>query len=237
MAYTFRNYFKEYSHKRYEPMGVEEERSVFIRLKNGEERLRTYIMERNMRFIIKICNKYFYGNEQNITMEELISEAIIGMNRAIDKYDVDSGVKFVTYAVWWIKAYLNNLIKNINGSKNKLQFTYLDVTNVDDYDNFDSGGYNINTNPYEEEDYSNTVEHKYEQDNAKDYLFSKLTDKERYILDSLCGIDREPVNVNTIANELNATPNYIRKVKEQAITKLRYIVVEEGTLDDLIKYM
>ncbi|OIP93201.1 MAG: RNA polymerase subunit sigma-70 [Syntrophaceae bacterium CG2_30_49_12] len=61
----------------------------------------------NLRFVVKIAHKYrSYG----IALTDLIQEGNIGLLHAVKKFDPYKGHKLLSYAVWWIKAYIRNFI-------------------------------------------------------------------------------------------------------------------------------
>ncbi len=61
----------------------------------------------NLRFVVKIAHEYRgYG----IKTLDLIQEGNIGMMMALRKFDPERKLKFITYAVWWIRAYINNFV-------------------------------------------------------------------------------------------------------------------------------
>ncbi|OEU53443.1 MAG: RNA polymerase subunit sigma-70 [Desulfuromonadales bacterium C00003096] len=61
----------------------------------------------NLRFVVKIAHEYRgYG----LRTLDLIQEGNIGMMMALKKFEPARGLKFITYAVWWIRAYINNFI-------------------------------------------------------------------------------------------------------------------------------
>ena len=55
----------------------------------------------NLRFVVNMSKSY--ANKFQLPILDLISEGNIGLMKAVDKYDVDKGFKFSTYASWWIK--------------------------------------------------------------------------------------------------------------------------------------
>ena len=66
---------------------------------------------RNLKLVISIAKRYVC---KGMNFEDLIQEGNIGLLRAINKYDVDKGFKFSTYASWWIKQCITRAISDNN---------------------------------------------------------------------------------------------------------------------------
>jgi len=61
----------------------------------------------HLRFVVKIANEYrSYG----MRLLDLIQEGNIGLMLAVKKFDPERGIRLITYAVWWIRAYIQNFI-------------------------------------------------------------------------------------------------------------------------------
>jgi len=61
----------------------------------------------NLRFVVKIAFQYrAYG----IRLLDLIQEGNIGLMMAVKKFDPDRGIRLISYAVWWIRAYIQNFV-------------------------------------------------------------------------------------------------------------------------------
>lgn len=61
----------------------------------------------HLRFVVKVANEYRgYG----MKMLDLIQEGNIGLMMAVKKFDPDRGIRLISYAVWWIRAYIQNYI-------------------------------------------------------------------------------------------------------------------------------
>jgi RNA polymerase sigma-32 factor len=61
----------------------------------------------NLRFVVKIANEYKgYG----LNIMDLIQEGNIGLMQAVKRYDPTKGYRLISYAVWWIRAYIQNYI-------------------------------------------------------------------------------------------------------------------------------
>lgn len=78
----------------------EEEKQLFIEYKNGSIQARKTIIERNLRLVVSIAKRYKRGK---IEFLDLIQEGNIGLIKAIERYNLNKGFKFSTYATWWIR--------------------------------------------------------------------------------------------------------------------------------------
>ncbi|PLX98805.1 MAG: RNA polymerase sigma factor RpoH [Desulfuromonas sp.] len=61
----------------------------------------------NLRFVVKIANEY---RQYGMRMQDLVQEGNIGLMLAVRKFDPDRGIRLISYAVWWIRAYIHNFI-------------------------------------------------------------------------------------------------------------------------------
>lgn len=66
----------------------------------GEKFARDMLVKSNLRFVVNVAKKY---QNQGLPLSDLISEGNIGLMNAIERYDVDKGYHFISYAVWWIR--------------------------------------------------------------------------------------------------------------------------------------
>ena len=65
----------------------------------------------NMRFIVSVAAQY---QRQGLTLEELIEAGTEGLRKAAVKYDLNVDIKFIAYAVWWIRQ---SIIQTIESKK------------------------------------------------------------------------------------------------------------------------
>ena len=66
----------------------------------GDGHARDMLVKGNLRFVVNVAKKY---QNQGLPLADLISEGNIGLINAIERYDVDKGYHFISYAVWWIR--------------------------------------------------------------------------------------------------------------------------------------
>ena len=78
----------------------EEEIEVAKKAAKGDSKAKERLVTANLRFVVS-CAKQYQG--QGIPLIDLISEGNIGLQEAVDKFDVNKRFKFISYAVWWIR--------------------------------------------------------------------------------------------------------------------------------------
>jgi RNA polymerase primary sigma factor len=78
----------------------EEEDRYARRAAVGDELAIQKLVRANLRFVVNVAKKY---QNQGLPLLDLISEGNIGLMNAIEKFDVDRGYHFISYAVWWIR--------------------------------------------------------------------------------------------------------------------------------------
>ncbi|ORJ60474.1 RNA polymerase sigma factor RpoH [Geothermobacter hydrogeniphilus] len=61
----------------------------------------------NLRFVVKIAYEY---RNYGCKLLDLVQEGNIGLMLAVKKFDPDRGIRLISYAVWWIRAYIQNFI-------------------------------------------------------------------------------------------------------------------------------
>ena len=61
----------------------------------------------NLRFVVKVAFEY---KSYEVTLLDLIQEGNIGLMMAVKKFDPYKGYRFISYAIWWIRAYIQNFI-------------------------------------------------------------------------------------------------------------------------------
>src|SRR5690349_1504956 len=87
---------------------VEEEQNLArLYRRKGDSRAAHRLVTANLRFVVKVAYEYrSYG----LRMADLIQEGNIGLMKAVQKFDPDKEIRLISYAVWWIRAYIQNHI-------------------------------------------------------------------------------------------------------------------------------
>jgi RNA polymerase primary sigma factor len=69
-------------------------------IKQGDEGSLDKLVRSNLRFVVSVAKKY---QNQGVSLADLINEGNLGLIRAAHKFDETKGIKFISYAVWWIR--------------------------------------------------------------------------------------------------------------------------------------
>jgi RNA polymerase sigma-32 factor len=85
----------------------EEEHELALRARAGDTHAAHRLVEANLRFAVAVALQY---RRYGIPLAELIAEGSIGLLLAVRKYDPERGTRFVTYAGYWIRAYVLDLV-------------------------------------------------------------------------------------------------------------------------------
>lgn len=213
--------------------------------KEQKESLHKELIIGNLRFVVSIAKQY---QNQGLDLCDLISEGNIGLIKSADRFDPSSGLKFISYAVWWIKqammAALNENSRTIRIPSNLIQETQKQKKNSFDYNDPDINiselaytlpiciGLNREINedgdelidiirdPNEQnpEDIFQTPEEIRKRVSA---ILSVLDDREKVIIEKYFGLNGVEANLDDLGEEFNCTKERIRQLKDKAIKKLR----------------
>ena len=93
--------------KKYEILDREEEEKLLRKVKEGDLEAKNKLILCNLRLVISVAKNYM---NKGMTLIDLISEGNFGLIRAIDKFDIEKGFRFSTYAVWWIKQSITKAV-------------------------------------------------------------------------------------------------------------------------------
>ncbi len=77
-----------------------QEIAIARKVRAGDQEAMQELAKRNLRFVISVAKKY---QNRGLALTDLIGEGNVGLLTAARKFDPDMGVKFISYAVWWIR--------------------------------------------------------------------------------------------------------------------------------------
>jgi RNA polymerase primary sigma factor len=88
-------------------LSAADEIALAKRIERGDLRAKNELIERNMRLVFALARRY---GGPGVPFDDLVQEGMVGLIRAAEKFDYRRGLKFSTYAVWWIRRSLMNAL-------------------------------------------------------------------------------------------------------------------------------
>lgn len=108
-----------------------EEQILSEKIQKGDEQALNKLVYHNLRFVVNIAKNY---RNNNVPFADIISEGNLGLIRAAHKFDSTKGVKFISYAVWWIKNSINECIEKYNRDNETLSYDDYTINKCTDLD-------------------------------------------------------------------------------------------------------
>ena len=91
-------YFRDIN--RYRVLTEPQERELVVRVQQNEEGAINELITANLRFVVSVARRY---RGRGLSYLELINEGNVGLLKAAKRFDIGMNVKFISYAVWWIR--------------------------------------------------------------------------------------------------------------------------------------
>lgn len=85
----------------------EEEHDLAVKVQAGDQDAADRLVEANLRFVVAMALQY---RRYGIPLSDLLAEGNLGLMMAVRKFDPERGTRFVTYAGYWIRAYVLDLV-------------------------------------------------------------------------------------------------------------------------------
>ena len=94
----------------YQVLTKEEESELFKQYNNGNQEAFNKIICSNLRFVVTVAKQF---QNQGVDFCDLINEGNLGLIKAATRFDVSKDLKFISYAIWWIRLYMQlEIIRN-----------------------------------------------------------------------------------------------------------------------------
>jgi RNA polymerase primary sigma factor len=94
---------------RYPLLTAAEEVELAKKIERGDREAKERMINSNLRLVVHVARRYM---GQGVALGDLIQDGVIGLNRAVEKFDWRKGFKFSTYSTWWIRQACQRSIAN-----------------------------------------------------------------------------------------------------------------------------
>lgn len=213
--------------------------------------IRKIIINSNMRFVLNVALKY--KNVKGVNLSELVSEGKLGLFRAFEKYDYTTRLRFISYAVWWIRSSIVKYMEELDlirlpaHQKHKLN----KELKKKDASKFDSDTYylhelvnmkisldntikdNLPVSDVIQDDRVEGADKVYFNSNMRtrlmEFISGVLKSEEMVVISSLYGLKNDsPLPLRDVKDIIGKSHERVRQIRDNALRTLRkYRGIEE----------
>ena len=229
-------------------MTPDREKELAVKMKSEDtpirerEKIESELLVGNLRFVITVAKQY---QNQGLDLSDLIAEGNLGLMKAIKHFDWHKDLRFISYAVWWVKQSIiqslndnsrtirlpDNVVQDLHKAKKEIEITgkelelkFTSLPSMIDLDmTINEEGDTLvdmiaNPDALAPDAGFNT------KDILKDKLLSLLNvldDREKVIIEDYFGLSGTPRTLEDIGGDFGLTKERVRQIKERALRRLR----------------
>ena len=214
----------------------DEETALANEAKAGSSKARRRLVECNLRFAVQVAKQY---QGMGLELEDLIQVANLGLFEAVERFDPNRGVKFISFAVWYVRAELQKALNDL--SRVVRIPSHKTMTEGKEFSTLSTSkkvGEDEDSETYADRYLAGEqAKAKHEVTDLKELLnvaLNSLKPKQRDAVKMYYGIDREyPMHMEHIAEELEVTGERARQLVRQGECALKQV---KG-IDKLLQYL
>lgn len=199
-------------------LSEDEERQLSERIRRGDGRALNKLVEANLRFVVAIARQY---QGRGLSMEDLVSEGNLGLMKAAGKYDASRGLRFVNYAVVFIRQQIERSLK-IESAEQRVesrgdgQTRSVDAplgtkTNV----SLLSVLVNADSPMADERVYQANML------TAVEKALDSLNERECHVVNAYFGLGQDNLTMAEIAVDMGLKRERVRQIRDKAVRKMR----------------
>lgn len=221
---------------------LDEEKDLIQRAADGDKKAQDKLVVSNLRYVVSVANKF---KNNNVPLEDLIEAGNLGLIKASKMIKPGNNVRFITYATWWIKAYIQEEIRTVGlgvrlpgnmqcDIKNDLwAFSSLDV----ELSGSDSEGTTMGSliADSDKTDSPETAAVAYDTIKELYSYIDKLSDFEKQVITYRMGLDgKGSKSLSEIASIYGTYKEKNRLAEKKAINKLRVFMREYESVNEFL---
>jgi RNA polymerase primary sigma factor len=241
---SMERYLKDISGTR--PCSRKDEQELFRLCRQGDPKARASLIAANMRFVLKMALQY--KGCPVLSVSDLISEGALGLARAIESFDHTRGLKFISYAVWWIRSYINRAVNTqaspVRLPENqsfKIRRALREITNEGELNeeirelirigergcSLDAplkDGSKTTLSEVLADDKTQRPDRCTEINSIEKFareLLEKLPEREAGVLRGIYGIDGKPMTLREVSESMNISRERVRQLRDHAQKSLK----------------
>lgn len=196
----------------------EQERQLSERIRKGDQRALNRLVEANLRFVVSIANKY---QGKGLPMDDLLSEGNIGLIKAAGKFDASRGLRFVNYAVVFVRQQIEKALKKETADE-RPEATKSGATRSVDAPLGTKSNVSLlsvlvnGDSPLADERLYSGIAAA-----AAEYAVASLDEREQQVVKAFFGIDSEVLTMQEIADDMGLRRERVRQIRDRAVRRMR----------------
>jgi RNA polymerase primary sigma factor len=199
-------------------LSEDEERRLSTRIQAGDERALNKLIEANLRFVVAIARQY---QGKGLSMDDLVSEGNIGLMKAASKFDGSRGLRFVNYAVVFVRQQIEKALK-MESSEQRVENAKDGQSRSVDAPLGGRANMSLlsvladaNAPLADERVYSSAVAA------AVEYALQSLNPREQQVITAYFGINQDHLTMAEIADDMQLKRERVRQIRNGAIRHLK----------------
>lgn len=199
-------------------LSEDEEHQLSERIRRGDGRALNKLVEANLRFVVAIARQY---QGKGLSMEDLVSEGNLGLLKAAGKYDASRGLRFVNYAVVFIRQQIERSLKiesaeqrvesRSDGQTRSVDAPLGTKTNV----SLLSVLVNADSPMADERVYQANML------TAVEKALDSLNERESRVVNAYFGLGQDNLTMAEIAVDMGLKRERVRQIRDKAVHKMR----------------
>ena len=104
---SVQKYIKEI--KKINALNAEQEKEIIKKAQQGDKNAKDILINAHLKLVVSIARRY---QRRGLALSDLIEEGNMGLIYAVDKFNIEIGVRFASYATWWIRQSIERALMN-----------------------------------------------------------------------------------------------------------------------------
>lgn len=199
-------------------LSEEQEARLSARILQGDERALNRLIEANLRFVVVIARQY---QGQGLSMEDLVSEGNLGLMKAARKFDATCGLRFVNYAVVFIRQQIEKAVRK-ESDEQRVESTRDGQTRSVDAPLGSKANVsllsvlvNADSPQADQRVYNASLE------DAIERSLQTLNERETVVVNAYFGIGEERQTMAEIAERMSLKRERVRQIRDRAVRRLK----------------
>ena len=204
----------------------EEERQLSERIRQGDDRALSKLVEANLRFVVTVARQY---KGRGVAMEDLVSEGNIGLMKAAARFDASKGVRFVNFAVVHVRQQIEKAIEQQAGLYQVPRDVKDEVVarqqsmplSVDAPLGHRANMSLLSVLVNQDAPLADERVHSEAVEAAIEFALGSLDQRESRVVNAFFGIGQEHETMAEIAEDMDLKRERVRQIRDKAVRKLR----------------